>query len=238
MPIKFDITGNETISFQSDVTDNYTESNVSYQDHITMKPIIYTVEGEVGELVWYKNDSLESLLGGVEAKLTTLTTFLPSVSKKMYSVMDKATKVINLVDSVDNFVSRILQLESADETDTKQRKIYHHLWLLWQARTPINITTPWRKLQNYVITNVEFSQLSSTRDKTRVRISFKEFRQTSLKDTTSFNIKKYQSRAFLQKEEPVTLGTTTGAVMSKNTCKANQFCPIAEDGSGYGEFWK
>lgn len=237
MPIKLDITGNENLSLQSDVTDNYVEANVAYQDHITKKPMVYTVEGEVGELVWYKQDSLESVLGAVEAKLTTITTFLPSVSKKMYSVMDKATKAINFVDSVDNFVSRFAQMTDSNDEDTQQKKAYKRLFDLWSLRIPINIHTPWRNLQNFVITNIEFSQSSNTKDKTRIRISFKEFRQTSLKDTTAFNINKYQGRAFEQKSEQVSLGTTTGSVMTKQMCKANQFCPISSDGSGYGTFW-
>ena len=55
--VKLDIIGEQTLSFDTDSTDNYVESNLAYQDQISLKPMIYTIQGEVGELVYYEKDS-------------------------------------------------------------------------------------------------------------------------------------------------------------------------------------
>lgn len=222
--LKLDIIGNETLVASSDVTDHYVETNVAFQDHITRKPLIYTVEGEIGELVYYNKDQNNSLIAGLPTKLVPITTFLPSVSKKMYSVMDKATKILDLVDSVDNFVEKWVKLFKSDNQNL-QSNAFCYLLSLWYIRKPITIQTAWRKLSNYVITNIEFTQPRETKDKTRIKISFKEFRQVK-SIATPFDPKKFRERAATQKAELINLGQTNGNVVTTIQCKANQWCPI------------
>lgn len=231
--LKLDIIGNETISAGSDVTDHYVETNVAFQDHITRKPLVYTVEGEIGELAYYNKDLNNSMIQGLTTKLTPITTFLPSVSKKMYGVMDKATKVLDLVDSVDNFVTKWVKLFKGD-TSTLQSNAFCYLLSLWYIRKPITIQTAWRKLSNYVITNIEFNQPRETRDKTKIKISFKEFRQVQSR-TTPFSLSKFRARDLEQKSSLVDLGQTTGTTFTTNMCKAHQWCPIP---SKTGLYWE
>lgn len=212
------IFGNESMSLQSEITDNYVENNVAYQDHIALKPMVYTVEGEVGELTWYKNDPQNSVIGAVVQKLTPVVSFAPSVSKTASSVQDKAMKVLNTVDSLDNAASRFWGFLSKDDVDTEQKKVFKYLQLLWAQRQPISIRTPWKKLDNYVIQNVEFSQSDRTSDKTKVKISFKEFKQTKTK-TASFDLKKYMGRGSAQNAELQNKGMTTGITMDSTMCK-------------------
>ena len=101
--IKLDIIGDETLVFENDVTDNYVENNVAYQDHISVKPFIYTVRGTVGDLVYYKNNNKESFLEAVPEKLTAVASFIPSTTEKVNSIRNKAIKISNFVNSVDNF---------------------------------------------------------------------------------------------------------------------------------------
>ena len=89
-PLKLQITGNESISMASDITDNYVESNVALQDHISIKPMIYTVEGEVGELRWYSKNGSNDVLGSLTNKLFPIVSFAPSISKVASKVQDKA----------------------------------------------------------------------------------------------------------------------------------------------------
>lgn len=230
--LKLDIIGNETITAGSDVTDNYVENNVSYQDHITRKPMIYTLEGEVGEVTYYNKDASNSLVFGLTTKLVPLTTFAPSVSKKMYSVMDKTTKLLNLVDSVDNFVTKWVKLFKNQGNDL-QSNAFCYLLSLWYIRKPITIQTPWRKLSGYVITNIEFNQPRETRDKTKIKISFKEFREVS-KMSVKFDPNKLFGRAQAQKSDLQDLGQTTGTTFTKNMCKPKQWCPDMS----YGDIWE
>ena len=46
----FDIVGDESISLESDITDNFVENNMAIQDQIALRPEIVTVHGLVAEL--------------------------------------------------------------------------------------------------------------------------------------------------------------------------------------------
>lgn len=226
--LKFHVYGTESINLQADVTDNYTESNIAYQDHIALKPRVYTVTGEVGELTWFKNDEENSIIGAVAQKLQPIVAFLPPVSKQAQSAQDKALKVLDLVDSIDNFATRTINsfTEYDDKTGalTEQQKSYRYLVQLWANRKPINIVTPWTKLSNFIIQNVEFTQPDRTRDKTQVKISLKEFRQVKTK-RVAFDKGNYQLRAFEQKAEKTVNGYTTGTELKGMSMKPQQWCP-------------
>lgn len=218
--LQFHVYGMESINLSADITDNYVESNISYQDHIALKPRVYTVSGEVGELTWFKNDSENSVLGSVAQKLQPIATFLPTFSKTAQKLQDKAIKVLNVVDSIDNFAKRTI--DSFTTAETQQQKNYWWLMWLWSNRTPLNIKTPWLKLYDFVIQNVEFTQPERTVDKTQVKVTLKEFRQTKRK-TTAFDKKNYQERAFAQNAEKKVASATSGIKMTD--FKPNQFIP-------------
>lgn len=197
--LKLDIVGTESLSMKNDITDNYVETNVSYQDQIAKKPVIYTIRGEVGEVAWYKKNEENSVIGAVESKLTPVVSFLPSTSKAVSKYQDKAMKLIGVVDSLDNYLTRILKMGESEETASKQQKAYIYLRGLREARIPINIKTPWRSLINYVVENVEFTQ-TGTQDKSNIVIVFKEFRETQVGAPVKFNSKKYGERLSVQKQ--------------------------------------
>lgn len=212
------IAGNESMSLQADITDNYVENNIAYQDHIALKPMVYTLEGEVGELTWYKNDPQNSMIGAVAQKLAPVVSFAPSVCKSASTVQDKAMKIIGVVDSLDNAFSRFWGFLSNDDVNTEQKKVFKYLQALWASRTPINIKTPWKKLENYVIQNVEFSQSDRTVDKSKIKISFKEFKTTASR-VGSFDANKYMGRGSAQNAELQNKGITSGIGLDITMCK-------------------
>lgn len=205
--IKLDIVGNERITMENDVTDHYVETNVSYQDQISVKPLIYTLSGEIGELVWYRKDKSESLIGSLPTKLTSIATFVPPVSKKVSQVRDKAMKVANFLDSADNFLNRMSKLS---DKKTMQEQIFEKLLVKRNLRSVVNIKTPWAELKNYVITRCEFEQPEDSKDKTNITITFKQIRVTSV-GTVPFDEKKYRGQEALVMRSPkVEKGQTTG----------------------------
>lgn len=223
-PLKLQIIGNESISMSSDITDNYVENNVALQDHISIKPMIYTVEGEVGELIWYSKNGSNDVLGNVANKLYPIASFSQTLSKGAARVQNTALKVLGVIDSIDNYVTRMWNFFENNESDTEQKKVYKYLLMLWQARTPINIKTPWSNLSNFVIQNIEISQPDRTVEKSKIRISFKEFKTVKRKKT-SFDINKYLGRGSAQNAELTNKGTTTGITATEQMCKARQWCP-------------
>lgn len=202
-----DIIGEQRMKIEADVTDHYVESNTAYQDQIALKPIQFTVSGEVGELVYYQTDKVQTEVGYVAQKLTNVASFLPSVSKVFRQSKDKVMKALQYVDTVDNIYTRLSHL---NPDANKQQIAYLYLLSWWQLRTPLDVVeSPWNTLKNYVITNVEFTQPKETVDKSFITITFKEFRTTDL-EVTKFDPRNYQSRAGYQKAPNVEQGQTTG----------------------------
>lgn len=211
--IKLDIVGDEKISMENEITDNYVETNISYQDQISVKPITYTLSGEVGELVWYKKDESESLLGSLPTKVTQISTFVPSVSKKVSQVRDKVMKVSNFLDSADNFLNRMSKLS---DKKTMQEQIYDKLLKKRNSRGIVNVTTPWGKLTNYAITRCELTQKAESKDRTFITITFKQIRPVFI-TTVPFDSKKFRGLDLLRNSPKVENGLTTGkSIVFKN----------------------
>ena len=212
--LKLDIVGEETLSFDSDVTDHYVESNIAYQDQISLKPKIYTINGEVGELVWYQKDISNQLFGQVAQRLEGVISFLPIRSKSFNQAKKAVMKAAQWVDTIDNAVTKIKNLVPSK---TNQQKAYEMLLQLRDARKPINIKTPWGVLENYVITECRITQPKETKDKSQITISFKEFRTVSLNKTVPFDRSKYYGNAAFENQPLENNGKTSGTDESIST---------------------
>jgi len=218
------IRGTETMSLNADVTDYYVENNIAYQDHIALKPKVFTISGEVGELTWFRKDEKETawandgIFSAVEQKLYPVVSFFPPVAKQASAIQEKALKIMGVVDSLDNFANRFWNLLSNDDVDTEQKKSFKYLAALWQARIPIDIRTPYGKIRNYVIQSIEFTQPDRTVDKSQVKISFKEFK-TVIEKRTRVDQSKYQGRSSAQQAAKKNKGTTSGVKLDYVECK-------------------
>lgn len=212
--LKLDIVGEETLSFDSDVTDHYVESNIAYQDQISLKPKIYTINGEVGELVWYQKDVSNQLFGQVAQRLEGVISFLPIRSKSFNQTKKAVMKAAQWVDTIDNAVTKLKNLVPSK---TNQQKAYEMLLQLRDARKPINIKTPWGVLENYVITECRITQPKDTKDKSQITISFKEFRTVSLNKTVPFDRSKYYGNAAFENQPMENNGKTSGEDVSIST---------------------
>lgn len=218
---KLDIVGEETLTADNDVTDHYVESNTAYQDQIARRPKVYTISGEVGELVWYQKDTSSQLVGQVAQRLEGVASFLPVQSRSFKQMRNKAIKAAQWVDTASNVVSRLSNFASEIKRDengeevssrsiTNQEQAYIRLLAYRDdVVTPLTIKTPWGILKDYVITSLKFTQPKDTKDKSIISITLKEFRTTSVA-TVKFDINKYQGVAGLERQPNVDNGTTSG----------------------------
>lgn len=226
--LKLDIIGDETLTADCDVTDHYVESNTAYQDQISLKPKIYTINGEVGELVWYQKDKSSQIVGQVAQRLEGVISFLPVSSRSFTQFKKKAMKAAQWVDTASNAVSKLSNLMSLDilnekgektgtRSVTNQEQAYQYLVSFRDTRSILTIKTPWGILKDYVITNLSFNQTKETRDKTSISITFKEFRTVSLGEWVPFDTKKYQGNALFENQPEIDNGTTDGSDASLPT---------------------
>lgn len=226
--LKLDIIGDETLNADCDVTDHYVESNIAYQDQITLKPKTYTINGEVGELVWYQRDKSAQVLGQVAQKLEGVISFLPTRSSGFNQMKKTVMKASQWVDTASNAVTKLSTLVGTakaltglgalniKQSLTHQEQSYILLIAMRDNRTPLSIRTPWGVLKGYVITNLEFKQPKESKDKTLITITFKEFRTTKI-TTTPFDEKKYQGNAAFENQPKVDQGKTSGEDVSLPT---------------------
>ena len=219
--LKLDIVGDESLTADCDVTDHYVETNTARQDQISLKPKEYSISGEVGELVWYQKDSASQIVGQVAQKLEGIISLLPVRSKSFNQMKSKAMKAAQWVDTASNAVSQLSNLYNKvigyDEDNkeitrsiTHQMQAYQKLTDYRDNRKVVSIETPWGILENYVITSLKFSQSRSTRDKSQISITFKEFRTVSIGNYVKFDPNKYQGDAAFENQPKIDNGTTSG----------------------------
>lgn len=202
------IIGEETLSADCDVTDHYVESNNAYQDQIALKPKVFTIQGEVGELVWYQRDPVQQGLGQLAQRLEGVISFLPLRSKSFNQMKSKVMRAAQWVDTASNVLSKINTLSSTQ--GNAQTQAYENLVAIRDNRYPVSIQTPWGIGVSYVITNLKFTQPKETKDKTFISITFKEFRTTHI-EAVPFDSAKYQGNAVYENQPKVDNGNTTGA---------------------------
>lgn len=227
--LKLDIIGDENLTAESDVTDHYVENNTAYQDQISVKPKIYTINGEVGELVWYQKDTASQRVGQVAQRLEGVVSFLPIRSRSFQQMKKKVMQAAQWVDTASNIWDRF---DSLTPEMTKQQQAYNHLISWMNIRLPLVVDSPWGVLQNYVITSLNITQPKETKDKSLISITFKEFRTTSV-STTKFDAEKYQGNAMEENQPKVDSGKTDGtdASPSKKGVDGNPVCNVElEDG--------
>lgn len=218
--LRLDIIGEETFTADCDVTDHYVESNIAYQDQISLKPKTFTIQGEVGELVWYQKDQDEQGLGQVAQRLEGVISFLPIRSKSFNQMKTKVMKGLQWIDTASNALSKLNTL-SDSLGNGKQQSAFSQLCQYRDERAVLTIQTPWGFLEGYVITNLKFTQPRETKDKTFISISFKELRTTSIQ-TVPFDSAKYQANSAFENQPKNDNGKTSGKDVSLPTFSEEQ----------------
>lgn len=216
--LKLDIIGEETVSFSSDVTDHYVESNIAYQDQISLKPMTYSINGEVGELVWYQRDALSQTVGQVAQRLEGIISFLPTRSRAFTQMKKTVMKAAQWVDTASNIISRISNMAGDNPLNlTNQQQAFFVLTQIRENRYPVTVKTPWGILKNYVLMDCKMTQPKDTKDKSIVNIVFKELRTTTIGPLVPFDPEKYQGDAAFTNQPKVDNGQTDGTDASLPT---------------------
>lgn len=182
----FNTVTDDSLSFNSQITDNWLENNTSIQDHITLSPVTITMKGLIGEVVYtpqaafadynniYTNNFGGELLNNyLLGKLNTVSSFFPSVS----NITQKAINKINLKDDA---ISKVLSIANtslnqpgynslAQKLDNyagitsnirqeRQKQIIELLKHYWLNRMPFKAIVPWGEYDNMFIESVNINQ--------------------------------------------------------------------------------
>ncbi len=208
--IKLDVIGTETLEISSDVTEYYVEKNTWYNDNISIKPQVYRLQGEVGELYWYNKDPKQSYLGYVNQKLMPIAEFLPVRSAIGQQFMDKVSKIQSYAEVGFNLWDRFME----DKTPglTRQQQFYVQLDGLFHTRVPFKVQTPWG-FKTVALTSAILTQPERTTDRTQINITYKEFREAQMSDKP-FKASDYRGRIEKALSPKENLGQQTGEFAS------------------------
>ena len=104
LDLYFHIIQSEQITLSTDITDHIVEDHTSIQDHITIKPITFTMRGLISEKVYQmpNQSKWNQWIESISNKLTPLKVLMPTVNSYFQSV-------INLYEAIENKVEQIVQ---------------------------------------------------------------------------------------------------------------------------------
>ncbi len=188
----FDYEGENSLELTSDITDHYSDENLPLEDQIALKPVLYTVQGFVGEL----NDIAPSFLKPIKFaadKLTNIGAYAPQVSVTALLAYQEAFFLYQVGRNVANTaVSAWASLTGTgglsvigengleiSVNQTKQQTALQQFYGYWNERRLFTIQTPWAVLQDMAIQKIRAVQDEKTDSVTDFAIDFKMIRKAS-----------------------------------------------------------
>lgn len=200
----FDILDDEEIVIDSDITDNYVEGNYSVQDHISLRPIRFTLRGYTGEVVDDLPNALASIYTRVKG-LQTLGGLAPQFNTQDAQFYAAVNNVVQKVTNVINQVKSAFQLFSDSSTTTnRQQKVYQYFFNMWQTRQLCTVETPFAIFENMAIESIRALQSGATRFVSEFSITFKQ----------------------IQTVNSITLTPNAGSLISQNLGTVSNLLPV------------
>lgn len=206
----------------SDITDQYVENNSAIQDHIALKPEVYTITGQVGELVFQLTKG-QSTTQSIAQKITTIAGFLPIITGTMKQLQngilaDKNGSKEYFDAALGNGIDLYQTFKKLNPPKTNQAKAYNYFLALRNARQLISFNSPYGFKSNFAIQNFYFSQPEKTEGYSDIELTLKQIRTVTTK-TVKFDPNKYQGRTAGQKAPATNNGITQGIKASYESVK-------------------
>jgi hypothetical protein len=183
----FHYEGEQTVTLQSDITDHFIENNTAIQDQISLKPIVITTHGFIGELNNVPPPELALLLQASNT-LTSIGAYVPGLSQtaqlayaQAFAAYQTAQSAVNagisawssITGTGGTSVVGSGGLVSTSQNQNKQQTYFQQFYGYWNTRTLFTVQTPWAIFQNMAIQNLRAIQDEATRMITDFEVSFK-----------------------------------------------------------------
>jgi hypothetical protein len=231
----FDIPTGESVDLDADVTDHYVENGSFVTDHVVIKPIVITLSGLKGEVLYSapKKDSLQgilsnatSLLGAVPAYFGPLT---PGAATKIAAIANAVTYAASQAAAIAKRASNLVKyFDGEDNAPNLQTKAFITLQALWKSKQIVTVQTPWGFYKSMIIQRMSAKQTQESNDYTDFTVTLKEMRFTDIKMTT-FDASSYKSAIDAQAASKDTLGPVKGASVDN----ASPFYSMLTPGAKY-----
>lgn len=170
----FDIINDHSITLQNNITDNYLENGTAVQDCIAHNPIVVSLRGLSGEVIYTPPQSaLDSIKGFIDTKLQETA---PVLSQSVFNTgkLSSLGALLPSVDNVTQIAKNAIQYTEAsyrryekviksfsgsiEEKQTRLQKIYDNFVAIRASNTPLVVETPYTALNNMYIQSVTLRQ--------------------------------------------------------------------------------
>ena len=187
----FDIPDTESLQLQSDITDHFTESNSFLNDHIVRKPLILTLAGFIGELVYRAPGGIEGAVQELDNRLETVEAYAgdltPGGVQTAQRIIGQAQNAVSAINQTLDKIENVVGLFDGEEAGLNlQQKAYNSLYSLWKEYSIVTVQTPWRFFRSMAIQNVSLTQNAESKEITDISVTLKEMRIADIK-TVNFD---------------------------------------------------
>lgn len=181
----FDVPDLDSINLNWDITDHYTESNSFLNDHKVKKPVIITLTGFVGELVFRAPEGVEGAIQAISNRLETVEAYFgdatPGAVQEAQRVVQQAQSAISAINqTLDKAQNIIGFFEGEGPEETAQQKAFRQLNSLGDE-VILSVQTPWEFYDDMTIQAISFSQDGTTNDITDISVTLKQIRISDTK---------------------------------------------------------
>lgn len=174
----FHYEGEQTVTFESDITDHYVEDNTARQDHISLKPIKVTTHGFIGELNDVPPRAL-ALLKTAADKLSPIGPWAPKLSVTAQLVYAQALQLYQTANVLKNAAVSALAALTGGQSQNLQQQAFNNFYGYYQQRTLFTIQTPWALFPDMAIVSCRAIQDAETNSITDFELNFKQIRQAT-----------------------------------------------------------
>lgn len=162
----FDIINNHSITLQNNITDNYLENGTAVQDCITFSPIVVTLQGLCGELIYKPATAWQNNITNVTQnafsklpldKLGTLEVLLPQLS----NAAELARQAVQQVETTYKRYEKVVKSFKNEQPFLKQtrlKEVYQNFLNLRNQAVSLTVETPYDTLNNMYIQSVTLRQ--------------------------------------------------------------------------------
>ena len=209
--------------------DHYVESGSFINDHAVEKPVMITLTGMIGELVYTAPEagSLEATLSNLSTKLGLVPAYLgpftPGMTQKLSVVASAAAYAASQATAIEKRATNLIRyFKGEDSSQSLQEKAFRDLSALWKSKQVVTVQTPWGFFGNMMIKTISPKQDQQSNDYTDFSITLKEVRFVDIKVTT-FDSGSYQAAIDAQNAPAANIGPTQGEAKDWSKVKSGLF---------------
>ena len=206
----FDMRVSESVTMTADITDHWTEWNISIQDHIALNPVSITLVGKISELI-FSQPAAVIFARAMLDRLGPLANLSPSQGRKAQESIAAYNVANQAAGNVLKGDKDLKSLVSGKPSQNNQQEKFSVIEEYYDRRSLLTVETPWRHYSNMVIESFTAEQDDSSVLESTFTITFKQMNFVEVQNITARGV---ATRTLIQKASAANRGTQPGKPQS------------------------